>query len=243
MGNHSILFLISVLALHYFAPADPPADLVKRVAQSEAATEAARNQYLYRQSVTIEEYDTRGHAMGNYREVREVIFTPAGERVEQFSEKPRSGLQRLILTDEDFQDIRNIQPLLLTTEMLPRYFIKFRGDERIDGVECWVLDIQPRQILQGMRLFEGLAWVEKESLAVIRTHGHAVPPIYANGRENLFPRFTTLREKIDGKYYFPVRTWADDILPFKTGPLRMKFDIRYTGYRRFGVESKLTFEK
>ena len=177
--------------------------------------------------------------MGNYREVREVIFTPAGERVERFSEKPASHLVRLILTDEDFQDIRNIQPLLLTPDMLPRYFIKFRGDERIDGVECWVLDIQPRQILHGMRLFEGLAWVEKESLAVIRTHGHAVPPIYANGRENLFPRFTTLREKVDD-HYFPVRTYADDILPFKTGPLRMKFNIRYTGYRRFGAESKIT---
>lgn len=180
--------------------------------------------------------------MGNYREVREVIFTPAGERIEQFSEKPAARLQRLILTDEDFQDIRNIQPLLLTPDMLPRYFVKFRGDERIDGVECWVLDIQPRQILQGMRLFEGLAWVEKESLDIVRTHGHAVPPIYANGQENLFPRFTTLREKVDG-HYFPVRTYADDILPFKTGPLRMKFNIRYTGYKRFGAESTITFEK
>ncbi len=238
MGSQSILLLISVLAFQ----ADPPADLIKRVAQREAATEAARNQYLYRQSVTIEEYDTRGNALGSYREAREVIFTPAGERVEQFSEKPFSRLQRLILTDEDFQDIRNIQPLLLTPDMLPRYFIKFRGDERIDGVECWVLDIQPRQILQGMRMFEGLAWVEKESLAIIRTHGQAVPPIYSNGRENLFPRFTTLRAKIDD-LYFPVRTYADDILPFRTGPLRMKFNIRYTGYRRFGAESKITFEK
>lgn len=238
MGSHIIPFLISVLAFQ----ADPPADLVKRVAQREAATEAARDQYIYRQSVTIEEYDTRGHAMGNYREAREVIFTPAGERVEQFSEKPVSRLQRLILTGEDFQDIRNIQPLLLTPEMLPRYFIKFRGDERIDGVDCWVLDIQPRQILQGMRLFEGLAWVEKESLAVIRTHGQAVPPIYSNGKENLFPRFTTLRAKVD-EYYFPVRTYADDVLPFKTGPLRMKFNIRYMSYRRFGSESRITFEK
>lgn len=238
MGSQSILLLISVLAFQ----AEPPADLIRRVAQREAATEAARNQYLYRQSVTIEEYDTRGRAMGSYREAREVIFTPAGERVEQFSEKPVSHLERLRLTDEDFQDIRNIQPLLLTPEMLPRYFVKFRGDERVDGVECWVLDIQPRQILQGMRLFEGLAWVEKESLAVIRTHGHAVPPIYANGQENLFPRFTTIREKVDDQY-FPVRTYADDILPFRNGPLRMKFNIRYTGYRRFGVESKVTFEK
>lgn len=238
MGSHSIAILISVLAYQ----AEPPADLVKRVAGREAATEAARNQYLYRQSVTIEEYDTRGRAMGHYREAREVIFTSEGQREEKFTERPLSRLQRLVLTDEDFGDIRNIQPLLLTPEMLPRYVVRFRGDERVDGVECWVLDIQPRQILQGMRMFQGLAWVEKEGLAIIRTQGQAVPPIYGRNQENLFPRFTTLREKVDG-HYFPVHTNADDILPFKTGPLRMKLTIRYTGYRRFGAESKLTFER
>jgi len=230
-------FALSILAFQ----AEPPPDLVRRVAEREALAQEARGNYLYRQSVTMEEFNDRGSVSGLYRETREVIFTPAGERVEQFVGQPESRLMRLILTAEDFHDIRYIQPFLLTPDLLPRYFVRFRGDETVDGMDCWVLDIQPRQVLQGMRLFEGLAWIDKKSLSIVRTYGQAVPPIYAGGRENLFPRFTTIRDRIDG-FYFPVLTYANDTLPFKTGPLKMKLTIRYSGYRKFGAESKITFD-
>jgi hypothetical protein len=233
-----VALIIAILTLQ----TEPPPDLLRQVAQREAETEAVRSQYLYRQSVNIEEYAERGRMAGSYRELREVIFSPSGERTEQFAEKPTSRLERLILTDEDFQDIRNIQPLLLTPELLPRYQVKFRGEETVDGVECWVLSLQPRQILRGMRLFEGEMWVDKKSLGVVRTYGQAVPPIYSKGQENLFPRFTTLRRALDGVHYFPVLTHADDTLPFKTGPLRIKLTIRYSAYKKFGSESTITFE-
>ncbi len=220
----------------------PPPDLVRLVAEREAQSEEARGHYLFKQDVRIEEFGGRqGQSSGYYRESREVIFTPEGRRIEQFVGKPDSRLQRLVLTGEDFQDIRNIQPLLLTPDLLPRYEVRFRGEETVDGLDCWVLEIQPRQILQGMRLFDGLAWVDKRTLSIVRTYGQAVPPVYSRGQENLFPRFTTLRAPVDG-FYFPALTHADDTLPFKTGPLRMKLSIRYTGYRRFSSESKITFE-
>jgi hypothetical protein len=238
VGIHVAAIVLTILAFQ----AEPPPGLVRKVAEREAANEAARNQYLYRQTVTIEEIGNRGAVSGTYKEVREVIFTPAGERVEQFVGKPEPHLQRLVLTDEDFEDIRRIQPLLLTPEILPRYDVRFRGDETVDGVECWVLEVKPRQILQGVRLFDGLAWVEKGSLSIVRTSGQAVPPVYSQGKENLFPRFTTLRRKVDGGFWFPSLTWADDVLPFRQGPLRMKLSIRYAGYKRFGADSSITFE-
>ena len=58
------------------------------------------------------------------------------------------------------------------------------------------------------------------------------------GKENLFPAFTTLREKI-GEHWFPLSTHADDTLDFSTGPIRIKMTIRYRDYKRFGAESKL----
>ncbi|MBI4893477.1 MAG: hypothetical protein HY821_22845 [Acidobacteria bacterium] len=220
----------------------PPPELVKQVAAREAASEQARGNYMYRQEVRVEEYGGRsGSASGFYKELREVIFTPEGKRLEQMVGRPEAHLSRLILTDEDFEDLRNIQPLLLTPEMLPRYTVKFRGEETVEGKDCWVLQIDPRQLLQGMRLFEGMAWVEKTSLQIVRTEGQAVPPVYHGGKENLFPRFVTVREKVDG-FYFPALTYADDVLPFKTGPLRMKLRVKYSGYQKFGAESKITFE-
>lgn len=215
---------------------------MRRVAEREALSEQARAKYLYRQDVRIEEFGgRRGEPSGFYTETREVLFSPDGRRIEQFAGKPQSRLTRLVLTEEDFADVRNIQPLLLTPDLLPRYQVRFRGEETVDGVDCWVLEIKPRQILMGMRLFEGEAWVDKRTLSIVRTHGQAVPPVYSKDQENLFPRFTTLRAPVDG-FYFPVLTHADDTLPFRTGPLRIRLSIKYTGYRRFGAESKITFD-
>jgi hypothetical protein len=228
-----LLLLVSPLA------GEPPADLARRVAAREAENEKARSNYAYRQTVEIQEMQPRG---GKYREVREVIFSPSGERTERAVGKPQEGLQRLKLTPEDFEDIRNIQPVLLTTETLARYEVKFRGDEIVDGADCWVLEVRPRQIFQGQRYFEGTLWALKSTSDVVRLNGQAVPPIYSKGSENLFPRFTTLRTLIDGKFWFPARTWADDTLPFRSGPLRIRFDIRYEQYQRFGAESTITFE-
>lgn len=216
---------------------------MRKIAEREAANETARSQYLYQQSVLIEEMAPRGGRAGDFQEKREVIFTTGGERVERAVGDPIDRLRRLRLTPEDFEDIRNIQPLLLTPETLPRYEVKFRGDELVDVKrDCWVMELKPRQIFPGFRMFEGLIWAEKTSLAVVKMEGRGVPPVYSKGGENLFPRFTTFREPVDGEHWFPVLTTADDVLPFKTGALRMKMTIRYQGYKRFGVESKMTFE-
>jgi hypothetical protein len=221
----------------------PPAGLVKRVAENEARTEEARSRYLYTQMVQIEEMGSRGGTEGRYREVREVIFSPEGERSERMQGAPLSALKRLVLTKEDFEDIRNIQPLLLTPETLPRYRVEFKGDEPVDGMDCWVLKISPKQVFQGFRMFEGMVWVEKQDLRVVRTYGQAVPPIHAEGQENLFPHFTTIREKVDGTHWFPSVTHADDVLPFRNGPLRLRMRIEYKNYKRFGAESKITYEE
>lgn len=221
------------------AAAGPPEGLINQVAENERENEAARLHYMYRQSVVVNEIEPRG---GRLRETREVIFSPAGERIERTIGRPFNGLKRLILTPEDFADIRNIQPIMLTPEMLPRYRVRFKGEETVDGVDCWVFEMSPRQVFDGFRMFDGMIWVVKSEAMVIRIHGQAVPPVRTSKQENLFPRFTTIRAKIDGKHWFPVLTHADDILPFKTGALRMGLEIRYLDYKRFGVESTIRFE-
>jgi len=213
------------------------------VARKESRTRAARDHYTYRQSVSLQELSDRGGMLGEYREARDIVFSPARERTEQMLGTPTSRLKRLILTEEDFRDIREVQPFVMTEEELWNYETKFRGDENIDGVDCWVLQVRPKRLLEGQRLFDGMLWVDQKDFGIVRLEGQAVPQIYRNGKENLFPRFTTLRKQIDGLHWFPVFTYADDSLPFRTGPQRIKLIIRYTNYKRFGAESTVTFEK
>ncbi len=209
----------------------------------ETETQAARNEYTYRQTVTLEELDSRGGATGQYHEVRDVIFSPQHERTEVTVGTPSLSLKHLILTPEDFHDIREIQPFIMTKDQLWNYESKFRGEEKMDGNDCWVLQVRPRQILQGQRLFDGMLWVNKADFAIVRAEGQAVPQIFSTRQENLFPRFTTIRRKIDGKHWFPVFTFADDVLPFHGGPQRERLRIRYSDYKRFGAESSITFQK
>ena len=58
------------------------------------------------------------------------------------------------------------------------------------------------------------------------------------GEENLFPSFTTWREQIDGKYWFPTYTLADDTLHFSTQDIRIREILHYEDYKRFGSSAK-----
>jgi hypothetical protein len=236
-----VLAIALILAFVIPAPAqEPPPNLARLVAHRETETEAERNEYTYRQTVTIEELTGRGGARGTYKEVRDITFSPKHERTEELVGKPQNNLQYLKMTDEDFEDIRDIQPLVLTEDRLWNYETKFRGDEIIDDVDCWVLQVRPRQMFDKQRYFDGLIWVDKKGYNIVRMEGQAVPQIRTMKTENLFPKFTTIRKPIDGSHWFPIYTYADDTLQFRTGPLRERLRIEYSNYKRFGVESTFT---
>jgi len=237
--NGAILFCIcSIVTL----AADPPPNLLKLVLERETETSGVRANYAYQQKVKIEELDPSGRKRGEYRESREVIFTPAGERVERMTGKPFHGLDRLRLTEEDFRDIRDVQPFLFTRDQLFLYQTRFKGEETIDGLACWVLQVDPRQILEGQRLFEGYIWVTQTDYSVIQMEGRAVPQMLGKN-ENLFPRFRTVRKQVDGKHWFPYRTVGDEVLHFRSGDIRQRMEIEYSAYKRFAAESTIRFEK
>jgi hypothetical protein len=216
-----------------------PGNLAKLVAQRETAASKEREQYLYLQKVTITEYPTRGRGGGQFREQREIIFSPQGERSERVISSS-NGLQRLLLTEEDFQDIRGVQPFLFTEETLWMYDVKPRGEETVFETECWVIQVRPRQTLAGQRLFDGMFWVSKSDYSVVKTEGIAVPQIVTRKQENLFPGFLTVRQNVDG-HRFPLRTFADDTLHFSSGPIRIRMEIEYHSYKKFHASSSVTF--
>jgi hypothetical protein len=218
---------------------ESPREFARRVAEREAQTEAARGHYMYRQSIVFEEFDIRGARTGEYREVRDIIFSPTGERTEQIVEPPRNSLRSIRLVEEDFRDIREVHSLLLTPDQLWNYETRLKGEETIDGIACKVLEVRPRQILHGQRLFEGLLWVDPRDYSVVRLEGQPVPQVQTTKSENLFPHFVTIRSRV-GEYWFPQHTLADDTLHFKRGPQRVRLIIRYSNYKRFDVESKIT---
>jgi len=60
--------------------------------------------------------------------------------------------------------------------------------------------------------------------------------------ENLFPKFTTWREQIDGTYWFPTFTKADDTLHFSSADVHIREIVKYEDYKRFGSNVKITYD-
>ncbi len=231
----------SVLPGVILRAADPPSGLLRKIAERETANAEAMDNYTYRQSVTIQEFNDRGAVTGEYREVRDITFSPNHVRYEQVTEPARNTLKRIRLTPVDFADIRNIEPFLLTTGKVSLYEGQYKGEETLEGTPCFVEQVRPRQILSGQRFFDGLLWVRQSDLSVIKSEGQAVPQIETLREQNLTPHFTTFRKSVDDKWFFPVRTYADDTLFFREWPQRIRIEIRYMNYKRFGAESTVTY--
>jgi hypothetical protein len=169
----------------------------------------------------------------------DIIFTPAGERVEEITNAPPPTLQRISMSEQDLNDLKNIQPFVLTTEDLPKYNIVYVGREQVDELGTYVFDASPKTIEKNQRYFQGRVWVDDKDLEVVKTYGKAVPDIRKGKNENVFPRFETYRENIEGHYWFPTYTHSDDVLHFTSGDVHIRMTVRYADYKRFGSSVRI----
>jgi hypothetical protein len=235
-----MLASVSLSAPAMAAVDEPPTDVLRKIAVKSGETAKARDNYTYRQSLVLQEIEHNGMIAGEYRETRDVTFSPNGSRYEQSLAAPVNTLPTLKLTPEDFADLRNVQPFMLTTDNIALYRGEYKGEETVDGYPCYVVHVQPKQILSGQRFFEGLLWVRQSDFALVRSQGQAVPQL--ENTQNLFPHFTTVMRQVDGKWMFPAETDADDTLFFKDWPRHIKIKISYSRYEKFGVEATLKFD-
>jgi hypothetical protein len=156
---------------------------------------------------------------------------------------PQNSLQKIQMSPEDLDDIRHRLPFVLTSEEIPEYSILYVGRQKEDELQCYVFDIAPKQIEGKKRYFQGRIWVDDRDFQIVKTYGKTVPDIHKKkGQENLFPKFTTWREQIDGRYWFPTYTKADDTLHFSSGDVRILEKVKYENYKRFGSNVKITYE-
>jgi len=214
-------------------PSVPIDQIIQRFAKREAEFKTERDNFTYVQTFVVQTIDDDGQPDGEYRMTSDVTFLPSGERYEKITYAPPPTLQRLILSEQDLDDLKNIQPFVLTTEELSKYDIVYVGRERVDELGTYVFDVKPKKIEKNQRYFQGRVWVDDQDLEIVKTDGKAVPDIRKGGTENFFPRFETYRENIEGHYWFPTYTHADDVLHFSAGAVHLRMTVRYSDYKRF----------
>jgi hypothetical protein len=249
MRRIKLLAAVVAIALPVIAADNPdtkdninPQEIIQKFAAKEADFAQARNNYTYRQSVKLQELDSGGNPTGaQWEEVQDIIFTPEGKRVEKVVYAPVPTLRNILLTPEDVQDLRNVQPFVLTSGEIPEYDIVYLGREKVDEIGCFVFSVKPKKLVLGKRYFEGQIWVDDRDLQIVKSYGKGVGVIKKSA-DNQFPKFETYREQIDGKYWFPTFTRADDTLHFKDGPAqRIRMIVKYQDYKRYEGRSTIRY--
>ena len=218
-------------------------ELIQRFASKEKEFKVAREQYTWTQSVKVQTLE--GSSVdGEYQQVFDVLFDDKGKRVQLVKFAPQNTLTRIQMTQEDLDDIEKRMPFTMTIDDLPFYNVKYLGQQQEDELNCYVFDLSPKKIDKGQRYFDGRIWVDDHDFQIVKTYGKNVPDLgkAKKDSENLFPRFTTWREQIDGKYWFPTYTKVDDNLHFVMGDVHIRQVVRYENYRRFGSKTRIIYQ-
>jgi hypothetical protein len=218
---------------------DPDAQGIQHIISEFAAKEKvfreARNNYTYHQINKVEEFGAGNEIVGTFEQEWDILYEDSGKRIEKVTYAPQNTLKGLIITKEDIEGFRNITPFVLTTDELPDYDIKYLGHVKVDEITAYVFSTRPKEIQKNRQYFQGIMWVDDRDLQIVKSEGKQVPQDKTHhGQENLFPRFTTWREQVDGKFWFPTYTMGDDTLYFSNAaPVHMKEVVRYTDYKQF----------
>jgi hypothetical protein len=221
------------------SPSVPVDEIVQKFAAKESEFKRARDNYTYRQTVRVLELDDDGRERGRYEMVSDIIFTPSGKRLERVVRAPMPTLHNISLDPGDEQDLRNVQPFVLTAEEISKYIVTYSGPQKVDEIETYVFTVKPKAMQPGQRYFDGQIWVDQQDLQIVKSFGQGVQKKSTTSR---YPRFETYRDQIDGKYWFPVYTRADDVLHFQTSDQRVRMTVKYEDYKQFKSQVGIEYE-
>src|SRR6266550_8296113 len=219
---------------------DPPKgvtsqQIIEKFAAKEKEFKEARDLYTFRQDVKVQTLDG-DTVTGEYREVFDVTYDNQGRHLENVVFAPQNTLTEIMMSPEDLQDIRHLLPFVLTADEISEYDILYVGQQQEDELHCYVFDVAPKKIEKNKRYFQGRIWVDNQDFQIVKNTGKSVPDIKIMKKkrleENLFPRFTTWREQIDGKHWFPTFSSTDDTLHFNRSDVRIKQTLKFTNYQR-----------
>ena len=231
------ILLLAIPGLNLKAAEDlDPEEIIKRFAAKELEFKAVWEQYTYTQHILFQILSFEGDVQEEQEMTVEVYFTSDGKRKTRTLEE-RGQLRSLRVSKEDLDDAIYRQPFVLTTLELPNYRIEYRGEKLIDELYTYEFDVEPRKIEKGQRYFKGRIWVDDIDFQIVMTRGKVVPD-YSN---NKFPKFETVREQIDGDYWFPTWTEADDILQFGQRRVRIRELITYENFKKFEVNTSIKY--
>jgi TonB family protein len=226
---HAALLVVLGSSIQAQTPEVNPDKIVQAFTAKEAEFRHALNLYAFKRDAVVQSIGMGGQITGEYHRVSYFTFDDSGNRFEKISFFPMPSFGGV--TPEDLDDLGGIQPFALDPTKIDRYTFRYVGREKIDELNLYVFDVTPKAIPDPKktkeRLFVGRVWVDDQDLQIVKTKGKGVPET----KENKFPIVDTYREQIDGRYWFPTYSYADEELIYESGAaLHIRLKVKYTDF-------------
>jgi hypothetical protein len=205
--------------------------IVQTFTVKETQFRRALLEYAFKRDALIQELGMGGQVIGEYHRVSHFTFDDSGNRFEKIDYFPIASFEGV--TQEDIEDLGGVNPFAVGSTRVALYDFKYVGKERIDELDLYVFDVAPKVMPDAKkikeRLFLGRVWIDDHDLQIVKSKGKGVPET----KKNKFPVVETYREQIDGKYWFPTYSYADEEIVFDNGDvLRIRIRVKYTDYQR-----------
>jgi hypothetical protein len=212
--------------------------IIRTFTTKEGQFRRALNEYSFKRDAVIQSVGMGGQVTAEYHRVSTFTFDDTGNRFEKISYFPMPSFQSV--TQEDLDDLGGIQPFALDPSKIPQYDFKYVGKDKIDELGLYVFDVSPKVTPDPKktkeRFFLGRIWVDDQDLQIVKTKGKGVPET----KVNKFPTVETYREQIDGRYWFPTYSYADEELVFDSGEvLHIRMKVRYTDFELARAKVKI----
>jgi muconolactone delta-isomerase len=219
----------------------PPAEierLIKTFTAKEAQFRNALNAYAFKRDAVIQSLGMGGQITGEYHRVSLFTFDDQGNRYEKINYFPMPSFNGV--NQEDLDDLGGIQPFALEPSKISQYNFKYVGKDKIDELNLYVFDVSPKVMPDPKkskeRFFSGRIWIDDQDLQIVKTKGKGVPET----KKNKFPTVETYREQIDGRYWFPTYSYADEELIFDSGEvLHIRMKVRYSDFELARAKVKI----
>ena len=217
-------------------PSLPPAQIIKGFSQKEDIYVTARPQYSYRKTIRIQEFGPDGQPSGEYQATYEAGRTSDGKIYERALSSPQSTLEYLQFEPDDVQQMFRTPAYPLTTSQLPKYELQYLGTETVDEVECYIFQVHPKTLDRQHPYFDGVIWVDQKYLEVVKTYGKWITDLGEYRPSSLpFSMFETYRENVDGKYWFPNYSRAEDVVKLKNRNVPVRVTIKWSNFKPFSA--------
>jgi hypothetical protein len=214
-------------------PAMAPAEIVKSFAEKEDQFNRARGDYGYKKTIKLTEFGNDGQPSGEFQLTVVAVIDSEGRVFEKVIDQPTPTLRAINISPGDLKAIARIPAYPLVRSQLSKYDLRFVGSEKVDEIDCYIFEAKPKLLERANALFQGVVWVDKQYLEVVKTYGKWVTDLGDMKAADLpFVNFETYRENVEGKYWFPDYARSDGDLHFKdTGDIPIRLVIKWTEFK------------